>query len=265
MLEIIYRIYEVADDATRERMYQQRIDTGIWSSSSQSDNIELLMDCMVCESRDQFKDIIRDTYGDDIRFRYSRNMTPGQLYCIIIGEHCYTVERYFNKIEDTCTECGASIITYYGHPIGFSPSEIKYKFYGQQEHANCHFCSNTCKSRYENRIRAQLRPGDDDEFFVSRDMFSQSISGYIYKITKKSTQQFYIGQTKYAPMFRWAEHMKTERFPIENIEDYQFEVLRIVPTSENILDVEKQYIQSAYIADPEHSLNVACTSGLLDE
>lgn len=74
-------------------------------------------------------------------------------------------------------------------------------------------------------------------------MFTEDISGYIYKISKKSTGEFYIGQTMYAPVFRWGQHLKTERFPIKNITDYKFEVIEIVPKTENILEREKYYIQ----------------------
>lgn len=90
-------------------------------------------------------------------------------------------------------------------------------------------------------------------------MFTEQCSGYIYKISKKSTGEFYIGQTVYAPIFRWGQHLKTDRFPINNIIDYQFEVLEIVPKDVNILEREKYYIQKYYKENPEKSLNIACT------
>ena len=40
--------------------------------------------------------------------------------------------------------------------------------------------------------------------------------------------------------------LKTERFPIKNITDYKFEVIEIVPKTENILEREKYYIQKFY-------------------
>lgn len=93
-------------------------------------------------------------------------------------------------------------------------------------------------------------------------MFSEKVSGYIYKISKKSTGEFYIGQTMYAPVFRWGQHLKTERFPIENITDYQFEVIEIVPPGCNILEREKYWIQKFYKDNPEKSLNIMCTKGV---
>lgn len=96
------------------------------------------------------------------------------------------------------------------------------------------------------------------------DMHSNEIVGYIYKITKKSTGEFYVGQTQYAPVFRWGQHLKTKRFPIANILDYKFEVLEIVPKGENILEREKHYIQLLYRENPKKSLNIACVAGAYD-
>lgn len=98
MLEIIYRIYEVADDETAAKNRKKDIDFGLYSSISKAQNIELLMDCLICDNREQFKDIIKGQYGENIAFRYSRKLKAGDLYCIIIGEHCYNTERYFNKV-----------------------------------------------------------------------------------------------------------------------------------------------------------------------
>ena len=260
MLEILYRIYEVADEETKNKNLQSGIDFGL-CSTSKSENIELLMDCLICDSREQFKDIIRGEYGDGIAFRYSRKLKPGDVYCIIIGEHCYNTENYFNKIKFKCDHCGAEVETYYKNPIGFSPYEVRSELYGIEDYSKKRFCSNKCKFGFLEHERRTLRPADDTEFYVTRDMFTEDISGYIYKITKKSTGEFYVGQTQYAPVFRWGQHLKTERFPIAGILDYKFEVLEIVPKGENILEREKHYIQLLYRENPEKSLNIACVAG----
>lgn len=96
-------------------------------------------------------------------------------------------------------------------------------------------------------------------------MFTEDVAGYIYKISKKSTGEFYIGQTMYAPVFRWGQHLKTDRFPIENITDYKFEVIEIVPKTKNILEREKYYIQKFYKENPEKSLNIMCTANINTE
>lgn len=263
MLEIVYRIYEVADEETKEKNLMSGMDFGLYSTSK-AENIELLMSCLICDSHGQFKKIIRSEYGDDIAFRYSRKLKPGDVYCIIIGEHCYNTENYFNKIKFKCDHCGAEVVTYYKNPIGFSPYEIRSDLYGIEDYFKKRFCSNKCKSAFLEQERRTLKPADDTEFYVTRDMFTEDISGYIYKITKKSTGEFYVGQTQYAPVFRWGQHLKTERFPIEGILDYKFEVLEIVPKGENILEREKHYIQLLYRENPEKSLNIACVAGAFD-
>lgn len=262
MLEIIYRIYEVADEETQKRNLEKDLGFGLFHSTSKACNIELLMDCILCESRDHFKEIIKSTYGESISFRYSQKLKAGDLYCIIIGEHCYDPERYFNKVTFKCDYCGATVETYFGKPICFSDYEIRHSFFNIQEYADKRFCSHKCRNAYEARERKNLKPDDEQEFYIQRDMFTENVSGYIYKITKKSTGEFYVGQTIYAPVFRWGQHLKTDRFPIGNITDYKFEVLEIVPKGENILEREKHYIQLHYKENPEKSLNIMCTKGV---
>ncbi|MCH5303535.1 MAG: GIY-YIG nuclease family protein [Ruminococcus sp.] len=262
MLEVLYRIYEVADEETAKKNAELDREFGLYSSTSKSQNIELLTDCLICDSRDHFKEIIRSEYGEKISFRYSKKLEAGDLYCIIIGEHCYNLERYFNKVTFTCDCCGAKIENYYGKPICFDDYEIKYKFYNIKKYSEKRFCSHKCKQVYEKNEQEYLKPDDEQEFFIKKDMFTEDTSGYIYKITKKSTGEFYIGQTVYAPVFRWGQHLKTDRFPIKDILDYQFEVIEIVPKNENILEREKHYIQKYYKEAPDKSLNVACTANV---
>lgn len=265
MLEILYRIYEVADEETAKINRELDIGFGVYSSTSKAENIELLMDCLICDSREQFKEIIKAEYGENIAFRYSKKMKAGELYCIIIGEHCYNTERYFNKTSFECDCCGATVEGYFNKSIHFSDWEINCHLFGIQEYAEKRFCSNRCKTVYEDKELARLRPDDDQEFYVSRDMFTEDINGYVYKISKKSTGEFYVGQTKYAPVFRWGQHLKTWRFPIKDITDYKFEVIEIVPKMTNILEREKHWIQTLYKENPEKSLNIACTAGLSDQ
>ena len=64
MLEILYRIYEVADEETAKKNRENDMNFGIFSSTSKAENTELIMDCKVCDSREQFKEIIRAEYGE---------------------------------------------------------------------------------------------------------------------------------------------------------------------------------------------------------
>lgn len=267
MLEILYRIYEVADEETAKRNLELDRDYGFFSSTSKAENNELVMDCKICDSREQFKEIIRSEYGDSIAFSYRKGkLKAGDLYCIIIGEHCYDTERYFNKITFVCDCCGATVTTYIKRPICFEDYAIRNYFFNIAEYKEKRFCSEKCKQEYLDKERQRLKPDEDREFWVTRDMFTEkNMAGYIYKITKKSTGEFYVGQTIYVPIFRWGQHLKTERFDIKGILDYQFEVIEIVPKGENILEREKYWIQKLYLENPKLSLNISCTANLIND
>lgn len=249
MLEVIYRIYQVDNEETR--------------ISHCGFNTELTMDCKICESREHFKELIRAEYGENIKFANSKKLKLGDLYCIIIGEHCYNTERYFNKIEYVCAECGSKVIGYVNKFDFLSNWEIKDELCNQfDKYADLKFCSYRCKQNFIKKERAKcLDDGLIDESFITRNDFRRDdIAGYIYKISKKSTGEFYVGQTIYLPIFRWGQHLKTDRFDMKGILDYQFEVIEIVPKNENILEREKYYIQKFYKENPEKSLNIACTA-----
>lgn len=255
MLEIIYRIYEVADK-------EKQIDRAFLGIST---NIELTMDCKICESRDHFKELIKHEYGENIAFRNTNKLNVGDLYCIIIAEHCYNAEIYFNRIEYTCACCGCKVVGFINKSERLDNYEIKNELCNQlDKYGDLRFCSYKCKNNFiEKEHRKLLANGLVDESFISRQDFKRDdISGYIYKISKKSTGEFYIGQTIYLPIFRWGQHLKTERFNLNGILDYQFEVIEIVPTTENILEREKYYIQKYFKECPEKSLNISCTQEL---
>ena len=137
-----------------------------------------------------------------------------------------------------------------------------------EEYKEKHFCCSKCYYDYleKEKNKLKLERGDEvnESLWISQDMFSnKDIAGYIYKITKKSTGEFYIGQTCHIPIFRWGQHLKTYRFPTEHIDDYTFEVLEIVPKGgKNILEVEKEYIQESYKKNPDKSLNISNTKNI---
>ena len=262
MIEVLYRIYEVSSVDEQEEALRSGVEVFGFNSISKMCNKELTMDCLVCDSREQFKSIIRDEYGENISFRFSKNLKAGDLYCIIIGEHCYDTERYFQKISFVCDNCGSQVTTYLKRYIEFDNYEVEHYFFNIPDYRTKKFCCQRCKEKYRQKETKKLSPEQDTEFFVTRDMFSNECAGYVYKISKKSTGEFYIGQTVYAPVFRWGQHLKTERFPISSITDYQFEVLEIVPKDENILEREKYYIQKYYKENPEKSLNIAGTTNI---
>lgn len=220
MLEILYRIYQVNDVKLTEEQIQN--DEYAYETYSNLKSTELAMECLICESRDKFKEIIKDLYGKNIRFTYSKKLDPGDVYCVIIGEHCWNKDKYFTRYDFECDCCHTKFHSYINQPIKFDSYEIEWDLLGQ----------------------------------------GAKVTGYIYKITKKSTGEFYIGQTIYEPMFRWAQHLATDRFKIDNILDYQYETIEVVPYGENILEREKYWIQKYYKENPKLSLNIMQTAGL---
>lgn len=261
MLEIIYRIYEVLDDETKLKL--AKASTYFYGDR----NKELVMDCKIVDSREQFKSIIKDEYGDDIKFRNSKNLKPGDLYCIIIGEHCYTTERYFIKYKGKCAYCNGELEGYFT-PLRFDNYELERVLYSVdvEKYSKEVFCSNECRNKRLNELKNLITKDSDklenSNMWIDKSLFTENqttnkIIGYIYKITKRSTGEFYIGETTYVPIFRWGQHLLTERFNIDNIEDYIFEVIDTVYEGTNIFKIESKYIKEYYNKYPKLSLNIA--------
>lgn len=229
MIEILYKIY--VKGKTWEDTYFES------------------MDAMICENRDHFKEIIRTIYGENIRFRNDKIIKYGEKYCVIIGELSYNKDQYFSLKTYSCGYCGATIKTFANYTYTLDGLENK------------RFCCRDCKDKYIATKKQEYLT--EEELILTKyvqqytkDDYTASIGGYIYLITNKETNQFYVGQTVYNPVFRWAQHLKTARFPIKNIINYRFELLEIVPKDKNIMEREKWWIQKKYNEAPELSLNI---------
>lgn len=255
MLEVLYRIYEVLPEDK-----QHCSDFG-WSMSDRM-STELVMDIYCCETRNEFKDYIRDMYGKDIKFAFSSKYKPGQIYCIIIGEHLYggSEDKYFMRLEFDCTNCGQHVKTFSKKLHRIRDWEIRSQLGNDlDKYADLPFCCDKCADEYTSKEhRAHyLDPNVTNEFVDINSWSYSGLAGYIYKISKKSTKEFYVGKTIYAPIFRWGQHLKSERFPIDEITDYKFEVLEIVPKDISLSEREDYWIHKCYDEDPEKSLNIA--------
>lgn len=267
MLEVVYRIYYVRTEEEHQE-WLKKIDAEnnpVYESFDRK--VEVALDCLICEDRESFKNTIRDLYGKDTKFAYSKKIKGGEYYCIIIGEHCWNTEKYFNRVEYNCDYCGVKVKNYSQVYWQFDSYEIKTNLGGDSKYKKMNFCCYKCKERFKEEESKKLY-GEEDfglDSWACKDDFSKDYSGYIYKITKKSTGEFYVGQTAYAPPFRWAQHLKTERFRIKNILDYKFETIELVPIGTNILERETYWIQKLYKENPELSLNIMQTQSLRKE
>lgn len=265
MLEILYRIYRTLSEDERKEKLSNENSFSMFSSYSNLNNEELCMDCFLCENREDFKEYIKSIYGKDVKFANSKKYPPNTIYCIIIGEHCYNAQRYFNRIEYECDFCHCKVSGYIDNKVTIDNYELRDELANQYDkYKDKKFCSWKCKDAYIEIEKSKICD-EDIAFnqFITRDMFTNNnLAGYIYKITKKSTGEFYIGQTVYVPIFRWGQHLKTERFDIKNILDYKFEVIELVKKNENILEREKYWIQKYYKENPSLSLNIMQTANI---
>lgn len=267
MVTYLYRIYQVKQ---KNEEFPDIDDsgkfTGLFSSYSKVFNEEITEDIYCCEDREQFKSYIRDIWGNDIPFRASKKLESGKYYCVIIGE-CWNPEDHFNLVEYNCAYCDSKVKTRHYRPIKVDNWTIKNSLYGIDDYKEKHFCCSKCLYEYiereKNKLKLERCDDVNTELWVSQSMFANNdIIGYIYRITKKSTGEFYIGQTCHIPIFRWGQHLKTSRFPEDKIDDYAFEVLEIVPKGKNLLEVEKEYIQESYKKNPSKSLNIINTKNV---
>lgn len=239
MIEMLYKINKYS---SKNRFHQECV----------------VMECLVCNDREHFKEIIRETYGENIKFKYTKNLQEGDLYCTIIGELAYDKENFFNKKEFICSYCGVKVTTFRGLIHSLGEGSIKWRLFGSKEDYSKHlFCSPMCRENFIEKERKRIDPDIENDFYISKEDFkNDSISGYIYKITKKNSKEFYIGKTVHAPIWRWGQHLLTDRFPIENLENYQFEVLEVVSKSESLSEREKYWINKCYQENPSLCLNV---------
>lgn len=116
--------------------------------------------------------------------------------------------------EFVCPQCKNKIVGNLSPTIHISPYEIKTLLCNQTEkYQNLYFCSIRCKELFMDHEKQKLLDSDKLGGWITRDSYDNSTcTGYIYLITKKSTGQFYVGQTVYVPVFRWGEHLKLPGF-----------------------------------------------------
>ncbi len=258
-VRLLYRVYRVPE----ENETVEKLNIGIYESFSKDYNELIDENILICSDREHFKEIIRDMYGTDVKFANSKKYKPNTIYCIIIGE-VWDDKKYLQKIEFECGECGHKVTTYSQRPYTIDGYTFNRRLCGLEEHSKKMFCSQSCMSKYTERESAKLiNEVDGQNLWVSKDSFVEEtfgVVGFIYKITKKSTNEFYVGQTVYVPVFRWGQHLKTDRFPIKDITDYKFEIIEKVPNGVSLNERERYWIQKLYRENPGLSLNISLTS-----
>lgn len=236
-----YRIYEVAGQSEYGG-YRNFLDRGF----------------VVAENREDFKNTIKEMYPD-IKFGRSKKMKDGTVYCIMIySENIENSDRHL-IYEYECNYCHKKVKK--------EKAEIyrlyQYSHWGVGNDTKFNYCSAQCREEHYQELEQEYRKINNGinpfEWIDKNNCYLEEAKGFIYKISKKSTKQFYIGQTNSVPVFRWAQHLKSDRFPMNHIDDYIFEVLEIINIKDKrtLLEVESEYINKEYNKASELSLNVA--------
>ncbi len=222
---------------------------------------------IMVNSKEEFKEAMKLAYGEDIAFKKTKKLEDGDIYISIISYDCYNAEDYVGVNEYVCSNCGKHFKSnMYKLTKIYSTWEFKRTcepLYHERssELENYVYCCYDCREQHVAKLREEFEQyaKDNDivsDYFVSRtDDYNDDNAGYIYMITKRSSKEFYIGQTNTIPMFRWVQHLKTERFWIDNIEDYIFEILEKVPDQQKLNDRESYWINLKYKENPNLCLN----------
>ena len=220
---------------------------------------------MEVNSKEDFKTAIKILYGEDIKFKNNKNIKDGDLFISIISYNAYEPDNYLLATKMKCDYCNKEFIAPKKQNYKFQEPQLNtlqnlnQEYYEQinKELASKTFCSSKCThesfEEYRKIFRAKALEADGfvDEW-VSRENYNDN-SGYIYIITKKDTGEFYVGKTNALPMFRWVQHLKTDRFPIENITNYTFEILEVC--EHNMSERELFWIKKKYLENNDKCLN----------
>lgn len=248
-MKIIYRVNRITENYERQIIAQ---------------------DVMLVDTKEDFKTAMRLTLGDNIKFRSSENMNAGDIYISIISYDCYNAEDYVSVQDYICSNCNRSFKANKHNLLGFTDryylKSICEPFFNarEQELNSYTYCSLTCKQEHSKKLIQEFTDYGREHDIITNEFVtryatidtSANDTGYIYMITKKSTGEFYVGQTNTIPMFRWVQHLKTDRFPVQCLTDYKFEVLEQVDhCTIYINDREAYWINKMYNENPNLCLN----------
>lgn len=256
-MEIIYRIYEKIDERTQN-------EYGFYDN-------KVIIDQNVClsNSREEFKKMITELYyPTPVYFANSKKRKAGDLICVIISENAYDAEKYLVVKDYECSNCKKEFKATTRTVFKFDEWDLRIfkdiceERYSELENEiiGMRFCCRHCFHKVKDEINKDLKEyGSKNNLlsnvWITKNTFSSISDGFIYMISKKSTGEFYVGQSRYVPIFRWGQHLLTERFHIDNIEDYVFEVLEVCK-KEELNYKEAYWINKKRDENPQLSLNI---------
>lgn len=235
--------------------------------SYHSDNEIIDQNVIEAKSKDDFKKALKLIYGDDIKFANNKCVKEGDLFISIISYNCDNPKDYLSFVKMKCDCCGKEFITATHFVKKIDESWINsLSFFGYEmskelkaDIRKLTFCSDKCRYKKENEIKDYIKQKAIDQNGFANEWVNRisatDDSGYIYMITKKSTGEFYVGKTNALPMFRRVQHLKTNRFPLEQIVDFKFEILE--KCKNKLGDRETYWINAKRNENPSKCLNIA--------
>ena len=233
-----------------------------------SGNEILSQDVMHCDTKEDFKNAIKLLYGDDIKFKHTKDMKEGDIFISIVSYNCYNADSYIDIQDYKCANCGKEFKANKHYlNTNYDLSYLKkvcQPLYEQRrdELNNLFYCCSKCRNEHYHKLIEEFEKYAYDNDIVTNIWLDRTTSfnseGYIYMITKKSTGEFYVGQTNTVPMWRWMQHLKTDRFKEDNLVDYKFEVLEKIDFKDKKdLDIRESYwIHKKKDEHPELCLNI---------
>ncbi len=182
------------------------------------------------------ENIDRESVKQEVKSRYvgktastisfAKPKNKDGIYAIVMDSSKYFYDRFYLEIDTFCFwhTCHKQII---GKMTDFPKVTLENGEY-------IFFCSYDCKSHYYNAIS----PTSEGEFQEKEEGCNGSVFGYIYLIYNRLENQYYVGQTRYMPFFRWQEHIKAGGKG--DIKDLVFSVLTEVTRHTGITDEQNQ-------------------------
>lgn len=261
----VFDYVPISDEEAIEKLKQPAyINSGITVSDLTLFNKGTLLDEWYEKGEDLTRDTVKSNvinkYGKQIKFAKPRNGKSGQ-YAIVMDSEKFFYDRFYKELPDNC-------ICFHCHkPIAgkacdfpnmniydFESIGVDRKTLDLQPEEELYFCSYNCKSE----CIGKLQNLDTIEFQVREGQAQTNVFGYIYHIYNRKENKHYIGQTKYAPFFRWQEHWKDGYKG--NICDLVFETITEVKVNDQkyLNNVEAWWIQhftDIYGADNVFNIN----------
>lgn len=181
-------------------------------------------------TREQAKKAVTEKSGIT---KFAKPRKEGRtVYAYIMDSNEFFYNRFTKTVDTICFHC-------------HTPIKGKEKDFPKMEVAGetVHFCSHDCHAATSIDLSLIKQEGE----WQNREA-ENGVYGYIYHIYNRKTNQHYIGQTIYAPFFRWQEHFKAGLKG--NITDIVFETITEVrvQSQEYLNSIEAWWI-SKYIDD----------------